>query len=114
MKMASNYFAIERNDRCIENILFKNDNGELIFQEVLSMTYDEIKSYERIEEFVVCVMDVTNRFFEDSDDQTLITLIGEDGIFIWSIIMAPGVGDSIKYAFINWKKDDKNYKYKKD
>ena len=112
--MTGNYFSIERNDHCIENILFKNDKGEIIFQEVLSMTYDEVKSYERIEEFVVCVMDVTNDFFEDDDNQTLLTLIGEDGVFLWSILIGPDKEDAIRYAFLNWQKDGKKYRYKKD
>jgi hypothetical protein len=112
--MKMNYFSIERDDRCIESVLFNNDKGEFIFQEVLSMTYDEIKSYEHIEEFVVCVMDVTNRFFDDNDDQTLLTLIGEDGVFIWSILIGPDKGDAIRYTFLDWQKDGKNYRYKKD
>lgn len=112
--MTGNYFSIERNDRCIENIMFKNDNGEFIFQEVLSMTYDEITSYDRIEELVECVMNATNIFFEDNDDQTILTLIGKDGVFIWSILVGPDADDAIRYVFLDWQKDDKKYRYQKD
>ena len=90
--MTNNYFAIERNGKCVEHVCFKDNNDNIIFEDVMNMSYDEIKTYKDIKGFVVCVMDAINKFFEDKDEQTIITLIGEDDIFIWSILI--GAGDN--------------------
>jgi hypothetical protein len=56
-------------------------------------------------------MDATNNAINKSDDQTIVTLIGEDGVFIWSVIMGPGENDMVRYSLVDWKKDGKNYRY---
>lgn len=106
-----NYFAIERNDQCWTNVILADSNGDPTFDEFLDMTYDEMKSSDRLSDFVVSVMDATNDAVDKSDDQTIITLIGEDGVFIWSVIMGPGENDMVRYSLVDWKKDGKNYRY---
>lgn len=106
-----NYFAIERNGQCWTNVLLADSNGDPTFDEFLDMTYDEMKSSDRLPDFVVSVMDATNDAVDKSDDQTIITLIGEDGVFIWSVIMGPGENDMVRYSLVDWKKDGKNYRY---
>lgn len=106
-----NYFAIERNGQCWTNVLLADSNGDPTFGEFLDMTYDEMKSSDRLSDFVVSVMDSTNDAVDKSDDQTIITLIGEDGVFIWSVIMGPGENDMVRYSLVDWKKDGKNYRY---
>lgn len=106
-----NYFAIERNGQCWTNVLLADSNGDPTFDEFLDMTYDEMKSSDRLPDFVVSVMDATNDAVDKSDDQTIITLIGEDGVFIWSVIMGPGENDIVRYSLVDWKKDGKNYRY---
>ena len=111
--MSKNHFSIERDGRCINNIVIRNDDSSVAFESVMNMSYDEIKSYDKVEEFVVCVMDVSNRTFGTHDNQTIVTLIGDDDVFIWSIIIGPDIDDQMRYVFVDWNKDGKNYRYEK-
>lgn len=113
--MTKNYFAIEREGKHADHIFIKR-NGELVFTDTINMSYDEIKVYERIDELVVAIMDAANEYFEGTNDtDTVFTLLGEDDLFIWSIIIGPGDNDDeFKYEFVDWRKDGKNYRYKKD
>lgn len=115
--MTENYFSIERNGGiCLEHGCFKNADGTIAFENVMNMSYDEMKSYEDIEAFILFAMDATNNYLnDDNNEQTIITLIGKDDVFIWSIIIGPGDNDDeLKYVFVDWKKDGKSYRYKKD
>ena len=113
--MTKNYFSIERADECYDNVTFRDDNGNLAFEELMNMSYDEMKTYDSIETFVVCVMDASNELFSTNDDQTIITLAGDDDVFIWSVIIGPGDNEGdLKYAFVDWKKNGKSYRYEKE
>lgn len=112
----ANYFVVERNGQCLEDVCIKDENNNIMFlEDIMHMSYDEIKSYKQIDEFVMCVMDATNTYFNEDDEQTIITLIGEDNMFIWSILIGPGdnTGELI-YALCDWKKDGKVYRYLPD
>ncbi len=108
--MSKNYFAIERNRDCWMNVGDANI-GDVSFENFAKMTYDEMKSSEYLESFVIYVMDTTNIASGTNDDLTTLTLIGEDGVFIWGIVMTPGENEDIKYTLIDWKKDGKSYRY---
>ena len=113
--MTENYFAIERNGNCVDHILFKDKDENLVFDNVVNMSYNEIKTYDQIEEFVICVMDASNVHFNEKDVQTIVTLIDENDIFIWSIIIGPDEeNDDLRYVFVDWKKDGKSYRYERD
>lgn len=101
------YFSIEHNQKCMDHIVLKDRDDNVAFGDYLNITYDEMKSREDLEEFVVAIFGAVN---EDDDSQTLITLVGDDDIFIWGIIMGM-VDDDLRYVLIDWKKDGKNYKY---
>lgn len=106
------YFAVERNGSCIDHIDIVGDDGNLMFQNVKQMSYDEVRECTDLEEFVVAVMDATNRYFEASDEQTIVTLIDEDDIFIWSVIIGAGDNEGdLRYVLVDWNKDGKKYKY---
>ena len=105
------YFAIERNGATWDHIMIVDNHKNVIFAHYLDMDYDTMKSQEDLEEFVVAIMEATNTEVEHEDGQTIITLVGEDDIFIWSIIMGPGEGDTVKYALVDWKKDGHSYRY---
>lgn len=112
--MTKNYFSIERAGKCYDNVTFRDDNGNLAFEMLMNMSYDEMKTYDDLETFVVCAMDAGNELFGSSDDQTIITLIGEDDVFIWSVIVGEGDNEGdIKYVLVDWKKDGKSYRYEK-
>lgn len=108
--MGKNYFAIERNGQCWDHVL-PVEVGNEQFKKFKDMTYDEMKSNEDLDYFVAATMESVNRFTDSEDDQTIVTLVGEDDIFIWSIIMGPGENGEIRYSLVNWKKDGKSYRY---
>ena len=110
--MTRNYFAIERTGRCVETLIV-GEGGAILFEDLMSMSYEEMKAYGNIEGFVVTVMDMVNTYFEEDDEPTTITLVGEDNVFIWGILIGPEDEDGLKYAFIDWKKDGKSYRYEK-
>ena len=106
--MSNNYFAIECNQQYWEHVVLKDKDGNVKFEDYLNKTYDEMKSSEDLEEFVVAVMDAANG---DTSNNVVITLIGEDDIFIWGIIMGPDEDYGVRYVLVDWKKDGKNYRY---
>lgn len=113
--MITNYFSIEREGKCVSPIVIRDENNAVAFEDLMNMSYEEMKAYKGLELFVDCIMDVANDYFEESDEQTTITLIGKDDVFIWGILIGPAEDASqLKYALIDWKKDGKSYVYKKD
>lgn len=106
--MCKNYFAIECNQQYWEHVVLKDKDGNVKFDDYMDKTYDEMKSSEDLEEFVVAVMDAANG---DTNNNVIINLIGEDGVFIWGIIMGPDEDDGVRYVLVDWKKDGKNYRY---
>jgi hypothetical protein len=113
--MIANYFSIEREGKCATPVVIRDENNVVAFEDLMNMSYEEMKAYKDLELFVDCVMDVANEYFEESDAQTTITLIGKDNVFIWGILIGPANDPSqLKYALINWKKDGKSYRYEKD
>lgn len=109
--MSKNYFAIERNGQCWSPVILKSRNGDSDFTNFMEMTYDEMKSSEDLNEFIVAAMEATNETSGTGDDQTVVTLVGDDGVFIWGIIMGPGENGDIRYNLVDWKKDGKSYRY---
>lgn len=113
--MTKNYFSIERNGQGIAPVVLKNNSGKIMFEDVMQMSYEEIKEYENIDAFVVSIMDATNEQFKEGDDHTFVTLVGEDDVFIWGILIGKGESDDeLVYKFIDWKADGKSYRYEKD
>ena len=106
-----NYFAIERDNQCWTHVILADSNGDPAFDDFMNMSYDEMKSSERLNDFVMASMEAANRKTTNEDYQTIITLVGEDNVFIWSIIMGPGENDMIKYVLVDWKKDGHSYRY---
>ncbi len=108
--MSKNYFAIERNETCHVPVVLADRNGDHAFEEFLGMSYDEMKNSALLEDFVVAAMEAADRICNVEDDQTIVTLIGNDDVFIWSIIMG-SENDDIRYCLVDWKKDGCSYKY---
>lgn len=106
--MGNNYFAIERNGNYWDHVIVKDKAGNIMFENYLQMTYDEMKSSTDLEEFVVAIMDASG---DDVNGNAIVTLIGEDDVFIWSIIIGPGEDESLRYVLVDWKKDGKSYRY---
>lgn len=105
------YFAIERNGDAWDHITISDHDGNIVFTNYLDMSYDEMKSQDDLEDFVIAIMEATNVEVKNDDEQTIVTLIGDDDIFIWSVIMGPGEDGSIQYVLVDWKKDGHSYRY---
>lgn len=107
-----NYFAIERGNAYKDHFSIRdNETDSVVFENYLDMTYDEMKSQEDLEDFVLANMEAADAMAPNEDDQTIVTLIGEDDVFIWSIIMGTVEEGSVNYVLVDWKKDGKNYRY---
>jgi hypothetical protein len=107
------YFAIERNNQCWDRVGMRADDGSEIemWDRYRGMTYNEMKSREDLSDFVADVMCAANDISGTNGGQTIITLIGDDNVFIWSILMDYCEEDFIRYCLIDWKKDEKKYRY---
>ena len=102
-----NYFVIESGGKYLDHAILMDNDGNKVFENYLNMDYESMKYSVDLEEFVCAVMEASE---ETGGDQTIITLIGEDDVFIWSIIM--GIeNDDIRYSLVDWKKDGQSYKY---
>ena len=107
-----NYFAIEKNGECYIPVILTDSNGNPAFEAFLNMTYDEMKNSEQLEDFVVAAMEAADRKSEGEEEYSdvVVTLIGEDGFFIWGIIMS-AEGDDITYKVVDWQADGNHFKY---
>lgn len=108
--MSKNYFAIERNGECWTPVILADKNGNPAFTEFLGMSYDEMKNSAMLEDFVIAAMEAADRICDVADDQTIVTLVGNDGVFIWSVLMGSEDGN-IRYCLVDWKKDGYSYSY---
>lgn len=107
-----NYLAIEYNQRCMEDVVIKDNDGNVLFKNYLDMTYDEMKASEDLEKFVLAVVEAASKDIDKDNNQIIVTLIGNDDIFIWSIIIGTvDGGTDIRYVLVDWKKDGKSYRY---
>jgi hypothetical protein len=108
--MSKNYFAIERNGECKSPVILADRNGNVAFAEFLEMSHEEMETSTLLEDFVVASMEAADRICGVEDDQTIVTLVGSDDVFIWSIIMGYE-NDDIRYCLVDWKKDGYSYRY---
>ena len=99
------YFVIEHNHKCLEYIVIKDKDSNVMFGNYLDMTYGEMKSSEDLDEFVVAVMDAAG------DGHVLITLVGDDDVFIWSVIIGTNGDDGVRYVLVDWQNEGKKYRY---
>ena len=100
------YFAVEYGGNYQDHIALVDSDGNHAFENYLNLTYNEMKEQEDLDEFVIAMMDATT----DGEDQVVVTLIGDDDVFIWSIIMGV-VDEEIRYNLVDWQKDGKKYRY---
>ncbi len=105
------YFAIERENAYKDHFTIRNNETDsVVFTNYLDMTYDEMSVQEDLVDFVCAIMDVADSMEGNTDTDTILTLVDEDGIFIWSIITGY-VNDELRYVLVDWKKDGKKYRY---
>ena len=110
--MSKNYFSIEYQNQCYSPVLLADSDGKPAFSEFLNMSYEEMRDSEQLEGFVVAAMEAAESK-GDSDEEyndVVVTLIGEDGFFIWGIIMS-AEGDDITFKIVDWQEGGKHFKY---
>lgn len=110
--MSKNYFVIERKGQCWEDvdITVHTSMTSRRIDRLKRSTFDEMKSVYWLSKFVTAAMSCANELSGTDDDYTIVNLLGEDGVFIWGILMGPD-DDQIRYSLIDWKKNGKNYRY---
>lgn len=112
MITTKNYFSIDRNGKTWGPVMLMDANGNVAFEDVMSMSYDEIVAYSGIEDFVFAAMEAASAIDDGVDTETYITLIDEsDGCFIWSVVIGPGEDGHLMYNFIDWRKDGNHFRY---
>lgn len=105
-------FTIERNGKLMEHVVLMTEDGNVWFQDVMSMPYDELVNYEHIDAFVVGSLDASNNAFDEEDGDTVVTLVDDEtGTFIWSVVIFPESDDNIRYEFHDWLATDERFKY---
>ena len=111
--MSKNYFAIERNGQCWSPVVLADKYRQPAFEEFLDMSYEEIKASEKLGDFIMASMNAADNKSGTADEQTVVTLVGEDGVFIWGIIMGPDPEQEhdVRFNLVDWKKDGKSYRY---
>lgn len=103
-----NTFSIERGDNIIHNVFFATKDYEM--PNVANMSFDEIAHYEGLSDIVDAMLDATDDAFGTGNEDVFITLVDEDGYFIWSINIEQD-NSSFAYGLINWRKDGELYCY---
>lgn len=111
--MTNNRFCIERKSGVIENVFLLNDKEEILFEDLMNMDFQQMMEYKNIEDFVICAMDAVNEAMGIIDDEeTYLTLVDSDGVFIWSVVIGPGENEGeIRYNGVDWRKDGKTFRY---
>ena len=69
--MTKNHFAIERQDKGVEYLLLHGEDGSIAFEDVMNMSYDELKAFDGIDVFIAAIMDATNEYFNEDDDDVV-------------------------------------------
>lgn len=109
------YFAMERGGKCYEqaeDVIVNRVNMVQARIDILkASTYEEMLRQHWLEGFVLATYEAADEVLGDEDDQTIITLIDDNGIFVWSIIIGVNENSDLNYVFVDWKKDGKNYRY---
>ena len=109
--MSKKYFSIERNNETWMPVILADYNGNPVFEEFLEMSYEEMKASDELEHFVLASLDAADRKSSGESDQTAVTLIGEDGCFVWGILIGSDENDDVRYALVDWQKDGSHYRY---
>ena len=103
-----NTFSIERGDNIIHNVFFANDDYKM--PPISDMSFEELENYEGLSDVVDAMLDATDGAFGPGNEDVFITLVDEDGYFIWSINIEQD-NSSFTYGLIDWRKDGELYCY---
>lgn len=114
--MNNNYFVIEQNNNYVDGAILIDNDGNILHEEVMSMSYDEIKNYDKFDDFLDCIIDASESHFGTNNEHTILNLVDSENTLIWGILFGidPDDPESIRYCFVDWGKDGQIYKYQKN
>ena len=105
-----NTFSIEHGNGFVQCVCFVDYNGVTSHEEVSALTFEELSNYDKIDYFIKGILEACDQFFGESDEEIYVTLVREDGYFIWGVCLIPN-GEYITYQLIDWTKDDQLFRY---
>ena len=106
----NNYFVIEQDNYYVDNVVLLYTEGNVLYEELMDMSYEEMKAYDRLEDFLFSAHEVLN------EKDTLISLVNEEDTLVWGILFGSDSENKeyLRYVFIDWGIDGKVYKYQKE
>ena len=108
-----NTFSIEHGNGFVKDVCFADFTGNISHEEISALTFEELSNYDKIDYFIEGILEACDRFFGESNKEIIVTLVGEDGYFIWGVILNPAEY-SISYQLIDWTKDDQLFRYEEE
>lgn len=111
-----NYFVIEQNDNYLEGVVLLDSDQNVLHEEIMNMSYEEMKEYDKLEDFLWEAYFASESSFETKGENTVISLVDSEDTLVWGILFGPDPDDeeALRYCFINWGEDGKIYKYQKE
>lgn len=111
-----NYFVIEQNDNYLEGVVLLDSDQNVLHEEIMNMSYEEMKEYDKLEDFLWEAYFASESYFETKGENTVISLVDSEDTLVWGILFGPDPDDeeALRYCFINWGEDGKIYKYQKE
>lgn len=101
-------FSIERGDNVIHNVFFANK--DYVMPPVADMSFEELVNYENLSDIVDAMLDATDNAFGPGTEDVFITLVDEDGYFVWSISIEQ-CDSEFSYNLIDWCQSDDKFCY---
>ena len=112
--MSKNYFVIERVGKCADHVNIVDNKGDIVFDDIMDISYGQLKKYDRLDEFVASVNSIADDYFGSVEESTIVTLVGPDDVFKWSIMIGAEQNSGIlRYSLIDWLSDGNKYRYAK-
>ena len=103
-----NTFSIERGDNVLHNVFFGDKDYKM--PNVSEMSFDELTNYDGLANLVDAMLDATDNAFGPSCEDVFITLVDENGYFIWSISIEQ-YDSEFNYKLIDWAQSDDKFCY---
>ena len=114
--MTGKYFVIEQNDKHVDGVVLLDAEGEILYEDLMNMSYEEMKTYDKLEDFLFTSQEASDSYFDTKGENTIVNLVNEEDTLVWGILFGPDPDNEeyLRYCFIDWGKDDKIYKYQKE
>lgn len=112
----NNYFVIEQNDKYLEGVVLLDAEENILHEEIMNMSYEEMKKYDKLEDFLWEAYFASESYFETKGENTVINLVDGDDTLVWGILFGldPDNEELLRYCFVDWGVDGKVYKYQKE